>query len=139
VGYVVPRSLHGGRWLVTNSAGHGVSFSLSLTAPVPDLRYDGVDVRLVSVTTLEGQITTRLRIYNGQTTPLTFTPDDIWLALGCAPDPPGPRNPAEGMQSFDLLPEQAVDLTLVWYWADEPYGALDVGGYRWVVQVVHQR
>lgn len=54
---------------------------------------------------LEGQITTRLRIYNGQTTPVTFTPDDIWLALGYATEPPGPRNPAEGMQPFELLPE----------------------------------
>jgi hypothetical protein len=66
---------------------------------------------------------------------VSFTPDDIWLALGYAPDPPGPRNPAEGMQPFELLPEQAVDLTLVWYWTDEPYAALQVGSYRFAVQL----
>lgn len=99
------------------------------------MQYDGIDVRLVSVTTIEGQIMTRLRIYNGQTTPVTFTPDDIWLALGYAADPPGPRNPAEGMQPFTLAPEQAVNLTLVWYWTDEPYAALQVGRYRWMIQL----
>ncbi len=67
---------------------------------------------------------------------MTFTPDDIWLALGYAADPPGPRNPAEGMQPFELLPEQAVNLTLVWYWADEPYAALQVGSYRWAIQLM---
>ena len=103
------------------------------------MQYDDIDVRLVSVTTVAGQITTRLRIYNGQTTPAHFTPDDIWLALGYAPDPPGPRNPAEGMQPFELLPEQAVDLTLVWYWADEPYAALQVGSYRFAIQLTRQR
>lgn len=56
------------------------------------------------------------------------------LALGYAPDPSGPRNPAEEMQSFELLPEPAVNLTLVWYWTGEPYGALQVGGYHYTLQ-----
>ena len=100
--------------------------------PVP---FADVDVRLVSVTTVDGQITTRLRIYNGGSEAVTFTQDDIWLSLGYAADPPGPRNPAEGLQPFTLLPEQAVDLTLVWYRADEPYAALQVGSYRFRIQL----
>jgi hypothetical protein len=135
VAYIVPTDFPGGRLVISDSGGQAVSFRFTLTAPEIDVQYDGIDVRLVSVTTIAGQITTRLRIYNGQTTPVTFTPDDIWLALGYAPDPPGPRNPAEGMQPFELLPEQAVNLTLVWYWADEPYGALQVGRYRWAIQL----
>lgn len=136
VGYIVPTDFPGGRLVISDGGGQAVSFRFTLTAPEIEVQYDGIDVRLVSVTTIEGQIMTRLRIYNGQTTPVTFTPDDIWLALGYAPDPPGPRNPAEGMQPFELLPEQAVNLTLVWYWADEPYAALQVGRYRWVIQLV---
>lgn len=135
VGYIVPSDFPGGRLVISDGGGQAVLFRFTLTTPEIDVQYDGIDVRLVSVTTIEGQITTRLRIYNGQTTPVTFTPDDIWLALGYAPDPPGPRNPAEGMQPFELLPEQAVNLTLVWYWADEPYAALQVGSYRWVIQL----
>ncbi len=134
--YLVPGSLTSGRWLVTDAAGNGTSFALTF-APLPvEQPYDGVDVRLVSVTHVEGQITTRLRIYNGRTETLRFTPDDIWLALGYAADPPGPRNPAEGLAPFDLLPEQAVDLTLVWYWGGEPYTSLGVGAWRFAVQVV---
>jgi len=87
------------------------------------------------VTTLDGQITTVIRIYNGQTETLRLIQDDVWLALGFAPNPPGPRNPAEGLIPFDLLPEQAVDLTLVWYWRGEPYATLGVGEYRFAVQV----
>lgn len=95
----------------------------------------GVDVRLVSVTHTEGRLMTHLRIYNGQDAPLSFTPDDIWLALGYAEDPPGPRIPAEGMQAFTLLPGQAADVSLVWPWSGEPYAALGVKGWRWGVRV----
>lgn len=139
VGYIVPVDFPGGRLVISDGSEQAVSFRFTLTAPEIEVQYDGIDARLVSVTTIEGQITTRLRIYNGQTTPVTFTPDDIWLALGYAPDPPGPRNPAEGMQPFELLPEQAVNLTLVWYWTDEPYAALQVGSYRFAIQLTRQR
>ncbi len=135
VGYIVPDTLQGGRWIVTDTAGNGVSFTLSFATEPLDLRYDGVDVRLVSVTYVDGQITTHLRIYNGRTETLRFTQDDIWLALGYAPEPPGPRNPAEGLTPFDLLPEQAVDLRLVWYWGGEPYASMGVGEYRFAIQL----
>jgi hypothetical protein len=121
--------------MITDTAGNGVSFTLSFATEPLDLRYDGVDVRLVSVTYVEGQITTHLRIYNGRMETLHFTQDDIWLALGYAPEPPGPRNPAEGLTPFDLLPEQAVDLTLVWHWGGEPYASMGVGDYRFAIQL----
>jgi len=134
--FLVPADVNAGRLLLSDANGNTVSFNFILDVPqIIDTQYAGVDVRLVSVTTLEGQITTRLRIYNGQTTPITFTQDDIQLSLGYAPDPPGPRNPAEGLQPFTLLPEQAVDLTLVWYWGGEPYGALQVGDFRFALQL----
>ncbi len=133
--YRVPVSFTGGRLLISAAGGGRVSFQFTLERPEVDLDYGGVDVRLVSVTSREGQITTHLRIYNGQTDSLIFRQDDIWLALGYAPDPPGPRNPAEALQPFTLLPEQAVDLTLVWYWAGEPYAALQVGSYRFAIQI----
>jgi len=135
VGYIVPDTLQGGRWIVTDTAGNGVSFTLAFPTEPLDLRYDGVDVRLVSVTYGEGQITTQMRIYNGRVETLHFTQDDIWLALGYAPEPPGPRNPAEGLTPFDLLPEQAVDLTLVWYWGGEPFGSMGIGEYRFALEI----
>ncbi|HUN08868.1 MAG TPA: hypothetical protein PLQ56_19840 [Aggregatilineales bacterium] len=135
IGYIVPDTLQNGHWIITDTAGNGVSFVLSFATAPLDLRYDGVDVRLVSVTYLEGQITTHLRIYNGRAETLHFTQDDIWLALGYAPEPPGPRNPAEGLTPFDLLPEQAVDLRLVWYWGGEPYASMGVGDYRFAIQL----
>jgi hypothetical protein len=135
VGYVVPADLPGGRLVVADGDGQAVSFRFTLATPETDVEFGGIDVRLVSVTTSEGQITTRLRIYNGQSEAVTFTQDDIWLALGYAADPPGPRNPAEGLQPLTLLPEQAADLTLVWYRADEPYAALQVGGYRYAIHL----
>jgi len=139
VGYIVPDALQGGRWIVTDTTGNGVSFTLSFATEPLNLHYDGVDVRLVSVTYVEGQITTHLRIYNGRTETLHLTQDDIWLALGYAPEPPGPRNPAEGLTPFDLLPEQAVDLTLVWYWGGEPYASMGVGDYRFAIQLTRSR
>lgn len=137
VGYLVPVDFPGGRLVIVDESGGAVSFYFTLeTEDEPVMvKYHGMDVRLVSVTTVDGQITTRLRIYNGQSDAMTFSQDDIWLSLGYAEDPPGPRNPAEGLQPFTLLPEQAVDLTLVWYWVDEPYAALQVGSFRFAIQL----
>lgn len=138
IGYLVPHSFGSGRWLLTNSAGNSIAFQFALATETPqiDLRYNGIDVRVVSVTHQPGQVTMLLRIYNGQSETLHITQDDIWLAFGYAPQPPGPRNPAEGLTPFNLLPEQALDLTLVWYWAGEPYASLGVGEYRFAIQII---
>jgi hypothetical protein len=100
-------------------------------APIP---YAGLDVQIIAVTTLDGQVTTRLRLYNAGGQTLRFTPDDIWMAFGYAENPPGPRIPAVGMTPFDLLPGQAADVTLVWSWAGEPYGSLVMGGWRFAIR-----
>jgi len=108
-----------------------------LTLPAPTatpIPFAGLDVQLIAVTTFNGQVTTRLRLYNAGGETLRFTPDDIWMAFGYAENPPGPRIPAEGMTPFDLLPGQAADVTLVWPWAGEPYGSLGVG--EWLFKLV---
>ena len=66
---------------------------------------------------------------------MRFTPDDLWLALGYAENPPGPRLPAETLTPFDLLPGQAADVMLMWPWAGEPYGMLGVGAWRWILEI----
>jgi hypothetical protein len=99
--------------------------------PIP---FAGLDVQLIAVTTLDRQVTTRMRLYNAGGEALRFTPDDIWIAFGYAENPLGPRIPAEGLTPFDLLPGQAADVTLVWPWAGEPYGALGVGGWQYGMQ-----
>jgi hypothetical protein len=106
---------------------------LPTATPTP-IPFIGLDVQIVSVTTSEGQITTRLRLYNGGATVIPFTPGDVWLALGYAENPPGPRTPAEGLASFDLLPGQAADLMLIWLWAGEPFGSFGVGAWRYGVE-----
>jgi hypothetical protein len=106
---------------------------LPTATPTP-IPFIGLDVQIVSVTTSEGQITTRLRLYNGSAAPVPITPDDLWLALGYAENPPGPRTPAEGLTPFDLLPGQAADMTLVWLWSGEPYASLGIGAYRFALQ-----
>ncbi len=101
------------------------------SAPIP---FIGLDVQIISVTTSEGQVTTRLRLYNGGNSPIPITPDDLWLALGYAENPPGPRTPAEGLTPFDLLAGQAADMTLVWLWQSEPYASLGIGLWRFALQ-----
>jgi len=106
---------------------------LPTTTPTP-IPFIGLDVQIVSVTTSEGQIMTRLRLYNGGAAPVPITPDDLWLALGYVENPAGPRTPAEGLTPFDLLPGQAADMTLTWLWQDEPYASLGVGSWRFALQ-----
>jgi hypothetical protein len=104
------------------------------TATPTLIPFIGLDVQIVSVTTSEGQITTRLRLYNGGNSSVPITPDDLWLALGYAESPPGPRTPAEGLTPFDLLPGQAADIMLIWLWQGEPYASLGIGAYRFALQ-----
>ena len=92
-------------------------------------------VQVISATTWRGQLTVRLRIYNAGEVTASFQPDDIWLALGYLADPPGPRLPADTLAPFELLPDQAADLTLTWPWADEPYAALQVKEYRFALKM----
>jgi len=104
------------------------------TATPTAIPFIGLDVQIVSINTTEGQITTRLRLYNGGATVIPITPDDLWLALGYAENPPGPRTPAEGLTPFDLLPGQAADMTLTWRRQDEPYASLGVAEWRFALQ-----
>ena len=136
----LPDDLPAGTLLVRDGLGQAVQYRFSFTPAVQDAPpevspYADVSVQLIAVTSRAGRITTRFRIYNGRYEPLTFMPDDIWLALGYLADPPGPRIPALGLNPFTILPQQAADVTLVWYWSGEPYAALQVGDWRWAVQM----
>lgn len=102
-------------------------------APTP-VPVAGLDVQVVSVTTSGAQITVQLRLYNAGGLPILVEPDDVWLALGYAENPPGPRVPAEGLAAFELLPGQAADVTLIWLWNGEPYGSLGIGEWQFGIE-----
>lgn len=99
----------------------------------PNSPFADVEVQMISVTTQSGQLTTRFRIYNGGSETLHISSDDIQLALGYVPNPTGPYQPAENMQASTLLPEQAIDLTLIWAWNNELYGTIQIGDYRYSI------
>jgi len=103
--------------------------------PPPDTPFAGVDVQVVAVTYNEDTLTTQMRIYNGGARPLPLVANDIWLALGYAPDPPGPRQPATALDPVTIQPKQALDLTIVWRWSGEPFASLQVGAWRFGVQI----
>lgn len=105
------------------------------TATATPIPFNGLEVQIISVTTSPGQITTRLRLYNGGSAPIPIAPDSLWLALGYAENPSGPRIPAEGLLPFDLLPGQAADMRLIWLWSGEPFGSLGIGQYRFAVEL----
>ncbi|MCC6617392.1 MAG: hypothetical protein IT320_28215 [Anaerolineae bacterium] len=119
---------------LTDLSAAGLAPTLQPSAtPAPDT-FSGLDVQIIRMTTQSGRLTTRFRLYNGGSSPIPITPDDLWLALGYVENPPGPRSPAEGMTAFDLLPGQAADVELVWPWSGEPYGSLGIGAWRFAVQ-----
>jgi hypothetical protein len=100
-------------------------------SPTPPLSQ--LEVQVISVDIVPGRITARLRLFNGQTQPVPITPDTIWLALGYAPEPDGPRVLAKALAPFDLLSGQAADLTVSWAWVDEPYARLSIGTYQFAI------
>jgi len=106
------------------------------TMPAPQMdTFTDVDVQIISVTTQKGQLNTRFRIYNGGTQPIIISPNDITLTLGYDLDPIGPRTPAEGLESFTLLPEQVADLSLVWMWGGETSAYLMLSSYQYQIEI----
>jgi hypothetical protein len=92
--------------------------------------FERLDVLVLSVTIVPGRVTVQLRIYNDGVETAQITPDTIWMAFGYAPNPPGPRVPADGLAPFALLSGQAADMTIHWAWAGERYAMLGIGMYR---------
>jgi hypothetical protein len=92
-----------------------------------------LEVQVISVETTQNHITAQVRIYNGQSQPVQIGPEAIWLALGYAPQPDGPRVPAQSLTPFEIQPGQAADLTLRWVWAEEPYSTLGIGAYQYAI------
>ena len=101
--------------------------------PIP--ARDRLHVDVVTVQTIPGRMTIQLRIYNSQSEAVQLEAEDFSIALGYAPQPPGPWTTAEELEAFTLLPGQAVDLTLSWTWAGEPYAQLQVLSWRFAVEV----
>ncbi len=103
-------------------------FPTATPQPARDLLY----VELVSVgTSPDGYIVTKMRLYNGQYEPVTLYPDDIQIAFGHQPNPPGPWIPASNLENMTILPGQAADLTITWAWEGRmPYAVLQVLSYK---------
>jgi hypothetical protein len=112
-----------------------VTPTLPMPTATPIPARDLLHVEIISVETINTMLTIRLRAYNGQSDPVNIHPEDIAIAYGYEPEPPGPWIPANGLEPFTLLPGQAVDMTLHWAWTGEPYALLHLGGYRYAVQL----
>ncbi len=95
--------------------------------PARDLLY----VELVSAATSpDGYLVTELRLYNDQFEPVTLYPDDIRIAFGNRPNPPGPWQPAEGFDELAILPGQALDLSITWAGQNKKYFTFQVLLYQ---------
>ncbi|MBN8592417.1 MAG: hypothetical protein J0M33_11680 [Anaerolineae bacterium] len=101
-----------------------------LPTPLPD-PYAELEVHMIAASRTRDTLTTQLWLYNGGLSAIPIRPKSIWLALGYAPEPDGPRMIAEGLAPFDLLPGQAADVTLVWVWNGEPFASFSLGGFRY--------
>jgi hypothetical protein len=101
--------------------------------PARDLLY----VELVSVATSpDGYFVTNLRLYNGQAEPVNLYPEDIQIAFGHRPNPPGPWTSATGFEEVVILAGQALDLQLVWIWEDQqPFLLFHAMNYRFTIQL----
>lgn len=103
--------------------------------PVPARTWLHVELITAGVSP-EGYLQTRLRLYNRATEALTIQPADLQLALGYQPQLPGPWLTAEGL-ALELLPEQALDLSLFWPWEGQSHALLQVLDYRFGLDLPH--
>ncbi len=109
--------------------------TMTPTPTATPIAFERLEVQVISVTTVPGRVTVQVRLYNGGVEVVQITRDLMWLAWGYAPNPAGPRIPADGLTPFALLPGQAADVTLHWPWAGEPWGSLGITSYRFGLRV----
>jgi hypothetical protein len=120
----------------------GPSQPTETPTPIPT-PVDRVDVEVVSMTSdaQTRSMAVALRIFNARQAPLKIGPDALWISLGYVEHPLGPRVPAEGLTPFELLPGQAVNLSVTFPWNGEPYATVgtdglgDSGTYQYSVQI----
>jgi hypothetical protein len=84
-----------------------------------------VDVQVVSVTTQADRLMVRMRVFNGQTSPLTLDEQSVWMTYGYSERPVGPHIAAM-ITPVMLAPSQAADVMLTFAWNGEPFGMLGV-------------
>jgi hypothetical protein len=108
--------------------------STPLPTPLPD-PYNELEVQVIAASRTSDTLTTRLWLYNAGLNAISIRPATVWLALGYAPEPDGPRLMAETLPPFDLLPGQAADVTLVWAWNGEPFASFNLGGFRYRLEL----
>jgi hypothetical protein len=125
--------------VLMNAIAQSIPTSTPTVVPTP---VDRIDVQIVSVTSHAAtkSLAVSLRIFNARQSTISIGPDALWVALGYSPHPPGPRVPAEGLTPFDLLPGQAVNLTVRFPWSGEPYVTVGIqiqpdGIYLYGVQI----
>lgn len=110
--------------------------AMSTETPTPENNsFTDIDVQIISVTTQTGQLTTQFRIYNSGENTLITQGEHIQLALGYVPNPVGPFQPADGLLSQVLLPEQAIDIHVTWLWNNEPYAVLEILDYQFSIAI----
>jgi hypothetical protein len=122
----------------------GMADTLPTSTPLPSpTPADSVRVEVVSISSHAPtkQVSVSLRIFNARQSPLTIGPDSLWIAFGYMARPLGPRLPADGLAPFELLPGQAVNLTVWFPWSGEPYATVGTDGlgtegtYQFAVQL----
>ncbi len=84
-----------------------------------------VDVQIISVSSSQGWVRVRLRLFNGRFERLHLDEKSIWLSYGYNERPVGPHISAM-LDAIDLEPAQAADLTVLFAWHGEPFAALTV-------------
>ncbi len=89
-----------------------------------------LNVEVIAITSDEPNqsVIAQMRIFNSSSKVVQIDRNSFWIAYGYVPHPSGPRLPAEGLAVVTLLPNQAVDLTIHFPWAREPYGSLGTDG-----------
>lgn len=122
------------------AAGYDLATPVASPTPLipsatPPPAKDLLHAEIVQVTTVSNQLNVRVRIYNGQYEQVALTSEDIRLALGYTPHPPGPWVVAANLEPQSILPGQALDLTLIWQWEQEPYATISIASYVFDIQL----
>ncbi|MBZ0283446.1 MAG: DUF4352 domain-containing protein [Anaerolineae bacterium] len=140
LGFLVGADLTNAQLLVSAGAQQPAVFALELVLPSLPATVESLDLQVQRITYDAGGIYLDARVFNPQDGAVALAEISTWIVLGYVPSPLGPElPPLHGALPPEIGAGEALDLSLVFPYADEPYARLALLGREFALQITEGR
>lgn len=137
LGFVIDRYTSEANLLIAPSGGTMQSIALTFAGlPIPP-SVEYLDIQVRAVRRDADHVYVEARFFNPQSSPVTVSPDDVWMIFGFTPSPTGARSALQQWEGITLAPGAASDALITFDWnGRDPYALLGIGGREYGMTLI---